>query len=60
MQPFEQETCFFKSAFFAGGIYAHEHLSGRQDGGKTVHVETIMHCTHRKRDSGALEQKGRQ
>ena len=37
MQALEEQTCFFESALFAGDVDAHEHLSGGQDGGKTVH-----------------------
>src|SRR5690606_20682600 len=37
VQTLEQEACFFKSTFLAGGINAHEHLIGRQDGGEAVH-----------------------
>ena len=33
----EQQARFLKSALLAGGIDAHKHLSGGQDGGKSVH-----------------------
>lgn len=59
MQPFEQEARFFKSAFFAGGINADKHLSRRQDGGKTVHVETMVYRPNRTYLAGAVERKGR-
>ena len=31
------KTGFFKGTLFAGGINAHENLSGRQDGAESVH-----------------------
>src|SRR5574344_706338 len=37
VQTLKQQTCFFKGAFFAGGFNAHENLSGRQNGSKSVH-----------------------
>ena len=33
----EQQTRFFKSTLLAGGVHAHKHLSGGQDGGESVH-----------------------
>ncbi|MNV88669.1 hypothetical protein D3C71_1828940 [compost metagenome] len=33
----EQQTRFFKSTLLAGGVNAHKHLSGGQDGGESVH-----------------------
>jgi len=33
----EQQTRLFKSTLLAGGVHAHKHLGGRQDGGESVH-----------------------
>src|SRR5262249_54983848 len=45
VQVLEQEAGFLESTLLAGGIDAHEDLSGGQDGRKTVHGSgiTIMH-----------------
>jgi hypothetical protein len=44
MQIFKQQTGFFKSAFFAGGIHLHKGLGRGQDGSESVHGwGLIMH-----------------
>lgn len=37
MQVFEQQTRFFKSSFFAGGINLHKHLCKGEDGCESIH-----------------------
>jgi hypothetical protein len=52
VKVFEQQSGFFKGTFFAGGIDAHENLSGWQDGRETVHGLGGGLCT----PGGALQQ----
>ena len=47
VQAFKQQAGLFKGTLLASGINGHQHLGGRQDGGKAVHgsKERIMHRT---------------
>ena len=37
VKAFEQQAGFLESTLLAGGVNAHKHLSGRQDGRETIH-----------------------
>ncbi len=57
VQVLEQQAGFFESTLLAGGVDAHEHLSGRQDGRESVHVGAGRGrlCTHPAKHKGRLE-----